>query len=168
MKKLFIMGSLLLIIPSLSSRPIFEFSPGLSFYQGETEIFDGTSFGLVGNVIYNPTNDIGLRFTIGEVTFGSNTAILINSGFLNSISTLDILIYKPFRNLNTYVNTGLSVYKSGGGNYNFSLTAGFGLQHQISSAKTFFLEPSFLTIFNKPHGLDYFLFRFLAGIRLGL
>ena len=175
MKKLFFIVTLLFVSLSVNLKPKLEIAPRTSLYLGEGNLFYGTNLGLGADVVFNPTNNVGIRFNVIEAISGNNAVFLLNSRLLNSVdsrlynsgSILDLLFYMTIGGLKSYINAGLGIHTHHGRTY-FALETGIGLQHYMGGGKTLFLEPNLVIGYVGYSDYGYntdFAFRLSAGLR---
>ena len=160
MKKIFLLLVVLLIVLPLSARPRLEFSPRGSLY------ISSVNFGIGGDIIVNPTKNLGVRVNLAEVVFGDNTAFSLNSGNLFSFSTFDILYYTNIADIFSYFDIIFGLYSASGGT-SISIGGGVGLEKYMGKGNYIFLEPA-LIFTDGPVGDGNLTFRTSFGLKLGI
>jgi hypothetical protein len=167
MKKVLLLVAVLFVALPLSARPKLEISPRLSFNYSD-DIFDGARWSLGGDIIFNPTNNIGLRVNMVEFLLGNPTFFSMN--MINMVS-----LYNPQIDFLYYINlgTGLSSYivmnfgvMGGEGSSLVAIGGGIGLGKNIGKKNSIFVEPGL--IFLSGEGNSELIIKVSGGMKFGI
>ena len=168
MKKFMLILTLLAMIslahakaPQKWQRPMLEIAPKATLYIGSVR------FGLGADVVFNPFKNLSFRTGVIEMNFGEGGSFFtLNRGQFYQIGSVEVLYYLSMPNMHPYVDAGFSLGVDGG--TAFAIGGGMGLDFVMDKRMTFFAEPSII-ISDLGEGTETdFVFRFSAGIKLGL
>ena len=167
MKKVLLLVVVLFVVLPLSARPKLEISPRLSMNYSD-DFFNGVRWSIGGDIIFNPTNNIGLRVNMVEILLGDPTFFSIN--MLNMAS-----LYNPRIDFLYYMNlgAGFSPYicmnfgvMGGEGSSILAIGGGIGLGQNIGKRNSIFVEPGL--IFLNGEGDNALMIKVSGGMKLGL
>ncbi len=147
--------------PKKWQRPMLEIAPKATLYIGSVR------FGLGADVVFNPFKNISFRTGVIEMNFGEGGSYFsLNRGLFYQIGSVEVLYYLPMPNMRPYIDAGFSLAADGG--TAFAIGGGMGLDFVMAKGMTFFAEPSII-ISDAGEGFETdFVFRFSAGVKLGL
>lgn len=158
-KKVLIVLCFLVVVFPLSARSTFEVAPRASLY------ISSVNFGLGGDIIVNPTKNIGLRVSLAELVFGDNTLFSVNSLGQGLLSNIEVLVYAPVADIISYFDVAFGML-SGGGTTSLTIGGGAGYETSLGRKKKFFVEPGLLIV-NTGNNTDV-MFRLSGGLKFGV
>ena len=167
MKKILLLMVVLFVVLPLSARPKLEISPRLSFNYSD-EIFDGARWSLGGDIVFNPTNNIGLRVSMIEFLLGDPTFFSMNMVNMVSLYTpkFDFLYYmNPGTGLSPYIVMNFGVM-GGEGSSLVAVGGGIGLGNNIGKSNSIFVEPGL--IFLSGEGISELIIKVSGGMKFGI